>query len=61
MKSLSKFKNILGQIVFEQRFETPDKNFTTQIIIPNDLSDEIYLVSINTANRQVHKKLIINR
>ena len=55
------FKNLLGQIVFEQRFDTPEKNFTTQITIPSDLSDEIYLVSINTINRQVHKKLIINR
>ena len=55
------FKNMLGQIVYDIQFETPSKNFTLPVELPNYLTDDVYIVSVITNNRQVNKKLIIKR
>ena len=55
------FKNLLGQIVYEVQFETPNNSFTIPILLPDYLTDEVYIVSVITNNRQTNKKLVIQR
>lgn len=55
------FKNMLGQIVYEIQIESPDKNFTIPVTLPNDLTDEVYIVSVITNNRQINKKLVVKK
>ncbi|HIP35390.1 MAG TPA: hypothetical protein EYG85_00880 [Crocinitomix sp.] len=56
-----KFKNLLGQTVYQTQVQTPNKNFTIPIEIPNYLTDEVYIVSIVTDNRQINKKLVVSK
>jgi len=55
------FKNMLGQEVYSIQLETPSKNFTIPVELPEYLTEEVYIVSVMTNNRQVNKKLIVNQ